>query len=174
MTCRLSRLAAGKVNWKRIHDSTIGLRSRRGETSSETEGGREIGNVPDEQRRRLERVFKTARSEFDLALSVLRRVTYWMIGFLFAGFAVGVVGGIVAALGEYYGGGALSVSGLVGVTALGREVWRLGRDQAMLALIPAKYELALELARTQRQYDLVLERFLEETDSLRGKAAGSS
>jgi hypothetical protein len=50
------------------------------------------------------------------------------------------------------------------------RAWRLTKDQAILELIPARYELALQLSLTREQYSKVLNQFMQETALSSGKA----
>ena len=53
-----------------------------------------------------------------------------------------------------HGGGAM-------IPLVGRT-WRLARDQAILELLPAKYEALLQLCRSQEQHSEALRRMMDE------------
>ena len=40
------------------------------------------------------------------------------------------------------------------------RAWRLTKDQAMLELFPARYELALQLSLTRERYSKILNQFM--------------
>jgi hypothetical protein len=64
-------------------------------------------------------------------------------------------------------GSALSLAGIGSMLGLLHRAWLVSRDQAMLELIPGRYELALKLSASRLQSRTVLNQFLAETSSLR-------
>ena len=161
-TLRLSGAARGRVNWKRINDITAGVRSR----STPAGVGRQV--EPD----RVREIFKVAKEEFQAALNSLRnltRVTTWLILLSVAVALAGLLLILILNLRIY--GAVTSGVSLSTLLALMFKMWQLGRDQAMLELIPTRYEIALSLATSPDQFSKILDQFLTETESLRRATA---
>jgi hypothetical protein len=64
-------------------------------------------------------------------------------------------------------GGTVTAGSLGGVFVFIRRAWQLGRDQAILELLPNTYETLLGLSQTPEQYEIVFKAMLEETVALR-------
>lgn len=158
----LSGAARGRVNWQRINDVTAGQRPR-----STAEG--EARQADPE---RVREIFKVAKAEFQVALISLRnliRVTTWLV-VLFG--AVAIIGLLLILMFNLKVPGAVT-SGVSLGTLIGLvfKMWQLGRDQAMLELIPSRYEIGLSLATSPAQFSKILDQFLAETESLRHPAS---
>ena len=65
------------------------------------------------------------------------------------------------------GAHAFASTGSAALLGLFASVRSIGRDQAMLEVLPTRYELALQFATTAEDRRKILERFLDETASLR-------
>ena len=151
----LSKTTKGKINWKRIQDSTVGL-THRGEDFS------------DASSERVQRVFAMMKSEFDRALVDLKNMirNYIMVtgGMITMAIALliwtAVVQNVMA--GAVVGGGSITC-----LTGIFYKIYTLGRDQAMLQTVPARYQLVLELAPDNKTLGQLLVRFLDETSSVR-------
>jgi hypothetical protein len=114
-------------------------------------------------------IFATARQEFQRALASLELTTRVLV--IVAGFsAAACLGGVVvaAAWKQVFGGAIFTGAGTAALLGLFAKIQAIGRDQAMLVLVPTKYELALQFATTPEDRKIILERFLEEVSSLKG------
>ncbi len=152
-----------RVNWQLIND-TLGMLAgtRRGTTADQPLA------LSAADRKRLRQAFELVRNEFATTLAGLKIMTRLILA------------GIVIALAVAIGGGALmqispwasiipiaSVGTLAGLLA---KMYQLARDQVLLELVPARYELAMEFCRTQADAQDLMAKFLLETTSLSGKA----
>lgn len=154
---RLSATAARQVNWNAIQDSTVGIADQ-GLEAAPPDG------VTVEQTRR---VFDTARREFKKALEGLRRLTRILLAVAGLLAVVAIAGAFISTIQRSFAGGAVSTVGVVALLGLFAKIHSLGRDQAMLELLPVRYEMALELASTPEDRRKILDNFLRETTSLR-------
>jgi hypothetical protein len=160
MMLTFSHATVKRINWTAIKDSSIGMSVRGG-------GATAGGAAREVQAADLERVFATMRSEFKSALSGLRRLMNIILLLAGVSLAAAIAGTIIAGtLRAIVSGMALSTVGVVALIDLFRRVARLGREQAMLELIPAKYELALNIAETPEDRRKVLNSLMKEMDSL--------
>jgi len=158
MTMKLSGAARGRVNWKRINDVTAGARSR----STPAGEGRQV------EPERVREIFKVAKEEFQAALNSLRNLTRVMTWLVLLSVAVAFIGLLLVLIFDLRIPGAVtSGASLSALTALVFKMWQLGRDQAMLELIPTRYEIALSLVTSSAQFSKILDQFLSETESLR-------
>ena len=158
---KLSPSASKLINWQVIEDSTAGTGQRSGSLIQE----------PQALDEGITKTFAMARQEFSRALQSVRHLTsvfLWLAG----GSAVVCIGGLilVAAYRQIVSGVIFTASGTTALMVLFTKIYTLGRDQAMLELIPTKYELALRIAESPRDRKKVLDEFLKETSSLRGRA----
>ena len=158
---KLSGAARTRVNWDRINDATGGARAR------STPGAEPRVADPD----RVRRIFAVAKEEFKVGLDSLRRLmtlTMWLVG---GAGAVALVGLLLILLLDLKIPGAITSGlSLSALLVLVYKMWQLGRDQAMLELIPTSYEVALSLADSPAQFSKILDQFLSETESLRRAA----
>lgn len=155
---RLSTTAARQVDWNAIQDSTVGMADRSLEAAASD------GVTPEQSRR----VFDTARREFDKALDSLRRLMRVLLAIVGVSAVVAIAGVLVATVYQsLVGGVALSTVGVASLLGFFTKVYQLGRDQAMLELLPVRYEMALQLAATPEDRRRILDDFLRETTSLR-------
>jgi hypothetical protein len=167
MISTFSHATAKRINWTAIKDSSIGTSVRGGDATGITRMADSPVAAREVQASDLERVFATMRSEFKSALSGLRRLMNIILLLAGLSLAAAIAGTIIAGtLRAIFGGMALSTVGVVALIDLLRRVARLGREQAMLELIPAKYELALSIAETSEDRRKVLNSLMKEMDSL--------
>jgi hypothetical protein len=117
---------------------------------------------------RVRRAFEQAKLEFSRVLGPTRKGMQWSLAIAVIALAVTVAGAALSFLNPW-GGGLVSLAGLGVMLGYLRRAWMLNRDQLLLELVPARYELALTLARTKEQYAQILRTFLKETDSLHSK-----
>lgn len=161
----LSRFASKRINWQLIDDSAVGLAMRGGEEAQrDADAARLSPQAPEE----VTRVFETARREFQRTLRTLALIVRVLM--LIAGLsAAASIGGlVVATVGRQLLGGAIFTgAGTASLLTLFTAIRAIGRDQAMLELLPMRYELALQLATTATDRRKILARFLDETASLR-------
>lgn len=155
---RLSVTAAKQVDWNAIQDSTVGISDR----SQEAAGASDV--TPDQTRR----VFSAARREFSKALDSLRRLMRILLAVVGISAVVAIAGVLVATVWDsLVSGVALSTVGVASLLGFFGKIYQLGRDQAMLELLPVRYEMALEMASTPEDRRKILDDFLRETTSLR-------
>lgn len=155
---RLSTTATKQVNWNAIQDSTVGIADRSLEEVS-------TSAVSSDQ---VRRVFSTARREFGKALDSLRRLMRILLVIVGLSAVVAIAGVLVATVWKSLTSGVvLSTVGVASLLGFFGRVYQLGRDQAMLELLPMRYEMALEMASTPEDRRKVLDDFLRETTSLR-------
>ena|ERR1700682_1687720 len=151
----LSKTTQKKIHWQRIEDSAIGLSIRGQETAPS--GPADVAPI-----------FATARQEFQQALASLNFMVRTLVIVAGVSAAVSLGGVIFAAVArQIFGGAVFTGAGTAAMLALFARIHSIGRDQAMLALIPTKYELALQFAATPEDRRKLLDRFLDEVSSLR-------
>jgi len=156
-TLRLSSSARSRIDWSRINDATLGARAR-GDT-----------DAADADPKKIHQVFTVAKQEFQVALASLRRLVALMSWLVGLAAAVAVAGLVLFAVFDARVPGAVTCGvSLTSLVALVVKMWQLGRDQAMLELIPTRYEIALSFATSNTQLSEILTKFLTETESLRG------
>ncbi len=118
----------------------------------------------------ISRTFAVARTEFAKALVSLKRIVHLFVSLVGASLALTVAGIILAtAYDHIYGGTVLSTASVIAEIDLFRRITALSRDEAMLELLPARYEIALQMATTQADRKKILDLFLAETSSMRSK-----
>jgi hypothetical protein len=161
---KLSSLSARQLNWEKVTDAirftAAELGVMRGEEAkSATERAPVDPTV-------IEKAFSVYKAEFAKAATWSRRAVNLALALLVLALAVAAVGALLFST-TAWGGGILVVAGLSGLLGMVAQVRQLSRDQLMLEMIPAKYELALRLASSPEQYRTTLEAMLAETQSLR-------
>jgi len=153
----LSRATIKKIQWQRIEDSAIGLTARG-----------EVSKPPSQTD--VAPIFATARQEFQRALASLDLMVKALVVVAGVSVAVCIAGVIVAATaGQLWGGVAFTGVGSASLFTVFNRIHAIGKDQALLTLIPTKYELALQFAATPADRRKVLDQFLNEVSSLKGK-----
>ena len=163
----LSRAAASRINWEPILDE-IGLvagqvrSTKRRPEESDAQSGREVEG----RRESLLLSLAHLKEEFENTLGWLRRIMRVVIALVVGAVALTVAGAALLQVTPY--AGLLSIAGIGSLLGLLTKAWRIARDQAMLELVPARYTLAIELARSDEDIQKIIADFLAETSSLRG------
>ncbi|TPI31490.1 hypothetical protein FJ414_23310 [Mesorhizobium sp. B3-1-6] len=163
-TGHLSTVTARRINWRLIDDA-LGTAL---DQSGPDRGGRETTGRPNSASdETLQRAFAIVSSEFLRVLDPLRTQVKFVSWLILASIAVTIAGGVLAFL-QPVGGGILTLAGIGTLFGLLVKAWQLARDQAMLELVPARYELALRYARSNKQESELIKQFMTETSSIRG------
>ena len=161
----LSGATQKKINWQRIEDSAIGI-VKRGKESEEA-GAAGAAPPPID----VAPIFATARQEFQRALASLEFMTRMLVIVVGISVVASLAGVVLAAVWkQVLGGAAFTGAGTAALVALFLKIHAIGRDQAMLALVPTKYELALQFATSAQDRKAILARFLDEVSSLKRNA----
>jgi hypothetical protein len=161
---KLSTATSRKLDWVRISDVMVvalgnGLADR-------SPGARTpLENIDQEK---VRQAFAHVEEEFKRVLGPLEKTLYVVMALVLAALAVALAGAAISFINPW-GGAAIGTVGVVTMLTCLSKAWQLRRDQAMLELLPSRYELALSLCKTQEQYKQFLERFLSETSSLKSK-----
>jgi hypothetical protein len=161
----LSSGTSAKINWSKILDQTAGLRVRSGGASAAVMESSEL----EKYRERVPQVFAHIKEEF-AHVSANLRSQLMIFRILQAGLMVLIIGSaVLAAVKASLWGTVVNGGGLAALFAIFVQNSKLSQDQMMLALLPKKYELALQLATSPEHFKQLLDRFLEETKPLRDK-----
>ena len=112
-------------------------------------------------RRRAWRVFQRALDPLRIQVRVVSALVLLSLAL--------AISGAVLAQANLWRGSTLSLTGIGSLLGFLSTALRLSRDQALLELIPAKYELAFELSKSPRQLNRVLAEFLKEMSALQPK-----
>jgi hypothetical protein len=170
METRLSLTTSARVDWALVGDGArllLGeIDTDRGRAAS-AESTARAGVAVDQAI--VQRAFEQARQEFARVLAPTKRSIQWAFVIVVVALALTVSGGALSFLGPWWRGGLLSLAGLGTMLGYLRRAWLLTRDQLLLELVPARYELALTLATSPTQYAQILREFLKETDSLKSR-----
>lgn len=160
---RLSRHTASRVNWSLIND-TLGLQTTvsRDTAAVASSNAERIG---ERDREAIAAAFNVVKSEFQKTLGWLQRTMRWIIVVTLASMALSVAGAALLLVSPYFG--IVSIAGIVSMLGALRTAWLLARDQAMLELVPTRYELALSLCATKGDAQRLVDAFLSETGSIR-------
>lgn len=157
----LSSSTRAKIDWQRMEASTAGFVTR-SSTSSESAAAA-TASAPDPGP-----VFAMARKEFQRVLSSLNLLVRTLTILAGLSVVVCIVGVVVAGVAkQMLSGAALTVTGTGALIGLFNKIHAIGRDQAMLELIPVKYELALQLATAPEAKAKLLDNYLQEVGSLK-------
>ena len=148
----LSAPLSRQIDWEAINRATIGLGATRaiGDTSA----------VPVDPAR-IQAAFETLKTEFTKAAGPLRRSMAIVVPLMLGAFGLAVVAGFVLPLIPW--GAATAGAGAIATLGLGQRIWRMGKDQMMLELIPARYELAFRLSETAEQRRQLIKQFITDT-----------
>lgn len=84
-------------------------------------------------------------------------------------FGAAVAAGFVLPLIPW--GAATAGASILATLGLGQRIWRMARDQMMLELIPARYELAFSLSETPEQRRQLIRQFIADTAMLQKQPA---
>jgi hypothetical protein len=162
---RLSNKASSMVNWARVDDGIRLVLSELDPTRSLSSAA--PGNaLPMVDHEVVRRAFDQAKGEFQKVLAPMKRGLQLAFGMVIASLALAISGVALSFLNPW-GGGFLSLAGLGTMVGFFRRAWELNRDQAMLELVPARYELALNLSTSSQEYERILREFLKETATMR-------
>lgn len=158
----LSSSTRAKVNWLIIND-TLGMLAGtlRGTTADQTLA------LSAADRKRLREGFELVRNEFAKTLAGLKVMTRLILGAIVIALAVAIGGGALLQISPWASIIPIaSVGTLVGLLA---KMYQLARDQVLLELVPARYELAMEFCQTRADAQNLMAKFLAETTSLSTK-----
>jgi hypothetical protein len=160
------RKTSALIDWDRLDALTVGFTDRGTRAASAPE---ESSIASEEKRRQLATLFEAFQNQCGSALKELRRSTRICVGVIALAAVASVAGSAVLAFihAQKLLGGALSVGGLGTLVAVLARALALARDEAMLQLLPTRYQLAFALAATPKQYEAAYRAFLAETSSLR-------
>lgn len=160
----LSRSTSRRINWNQITDI---LRLTADRIGGERSDGKSLVDVPDtlnsEDTKVLQAAFQTASQAFREVLRPLRNLMRITITLLMLSIAVTIAGATLATITPW--AGLVSAGGVISMFGLLTKAWKLARDQAMLELIPARYELALQVSTSKKQASTIINAFLRETTS---------
>ena len=159
-TPHLSGFTEQRINWRKIDDTTRALLDEvGGQRSAET-------SEPEIDPQLIRDAFASVKLEFERVLGPLRRRMYLVSGIILLSIAVAIAGAALAMVSPWRGS-ALCIAGIGSLLGFLSRGWQLSKDQAMLELIPSRYELALQLCLSREQYRDILSRFMEETTAVR-------
>jgi hypothetical protein len=119
-------------------------------------------------RRRVREAFERFRDEFQRVLGPLQKRNRRLMGLVVLAVVATFIGAVLAFFFPY-GGVAIEIASLGSLVALLRTVWQLERDQAMLSVLPARYELAINLCNSRDDMRALLRLMLEESSSLQSR-----
>jgi hypothetical protein len=114
----------------------------------------------------IKKAFQQMKLEFQAVLNPLRRLMKVVAALTILSACVSFAGATLALLHPIIGC-SMSIAGLGSLLGLVSKAWLLSRDQAMLELIPGRYELAMQVSDSPEQLRKILTAFLSETSSLR-------
>jgi hypothetical protein len=156
----LSKSASRLLNWKLINDT---MRFALDEVGSDRSGHTEPApNVKESIDHELvAKAFQALKGEFRRVLGPLRKQIIVSSTFILLSLAATISGAALLSI-KPLSGGIVSIAGIGAMFPLLSRTWRLARDQAILELLPAKYEAILQLCRSQDQYNEALSRMMEE------------
>jgi len=155
----LSKSASGLLNWKLINDT---MRFALDEVGASRSGH----PSPADRQQHIdpevvERAFKALKSEFRRVLGPLRKQIIVSSTLILLSLAVTIGAAALISI-KPMSAGIVSAAGIGAMIPLVGRTWRLARDQAILELLPAKYEALLQLCRSQEQYSEALRRMMDE------------
>jgi hypothetical protein len=128
-----------------------------------------LENLPADYEQRVNRAFELAKGEFNKALYPLQKEINLFTKIVFPALGIAIALCVLAVGLSYYpiALGAGSFGGLGALYVCMLRVWKLGKDQALLVLIPSAYELQFSLALTPQQHCFILRAFMQETLAMR-------
>jgi hypothetical protein len=148
----LSPSTSHQIDWQAINRATIGLGTSR---STDGDGNGSVDPV------RIQTAFATLKTEFTKAAAPLRRSMAIIVPLMLLAFGVAVAAGFVLPLIPW--GAVTAGASILATLGLGQRIWRMARDQMMLELIPARYELAFGLSETAEQRRQLIRQFIADT-----------
>lgn len=164
---RLSRATARKINWEALIDrlpSTYAGDEGR-PTVEGDEGALGAGDDAGQRLRELQARFSVVREEFERVLGETNQHFGFMIRLLMVAVIFAVGGIIVNLLADLIAGAVVSLTSLGVAAGLAVKVTSLARDQSMLKLVPARYELAISVCPSEQCVHEVIAKFIDETRS---------
>lgn len=163
----LSKKTAGSINWRAISQvlDEQGLGANRGTEEPTVQSSDSVDYAE-----RVAKACEAPKREFAARAAVLKRQVQLALWILFPALAIAIVAGVMLAVKAPIGGGLLSTGGLAALFGFMTRTWRLGRDQLILELFPARYEMLLGLCHTAQQYDLALNALMAEMVEMRRNA----
>jgi len=136
-----------------------------GTRSSDDPSGSE--KLSAEDRDRLRKALALVQGEFSKAISSLKRLMYWITILVIISIAIAISGGVLLQITPF--GGLISVASVGTLAALLIKMWNLARSQAMLEILPSRYELAISFCQTKKDVQELIAQFLSETTSIRSE-----
>lgn len=163
----LSKSASRLLNWKLINDT---MRFALDEVGSDRSVHKESSpNVQNIDHELVEKAFRALKGEFRRVLGPLRKQIIVSSTFILLSLAATISGAALLSI-KPLSGGIVSIAGIGAMFPLLSRTWRLARDQAILELLPAKYEAILQLCKSQDQYNDALSRMMEELVETQNRA----
>lgn len=162
---RLSSATARKVSWTDVEDSIGSLSLLARSSASAERSAADDSPLTKAERDRIRQAFQKTQGEFEKTLHWLRSTMRLVVGSILVVCGASVAGGALLQVSPWYG--VISIAGITGLFLLLRKAWALARDQAMLELLPKRYDLAVELCHTRGDLEAIVDRFLSESASLR-------
>lgn len=164
-TPKLSSWAVRRIDWQKISDTTRAAldfvghsRAGHAQTADATAFNPEV----------VREAFASVKREFRTVLKPLRTQMKLASGLVIISIAATIAGAAFAMVNPW-AGSALSIAGMGSMLGILTRMWQLAKDQAMLELIPSRYELALQLATSPEQFSTILNEFLRESTSIRSQ-----
>ena len=164
-TPELSSWAVRRIDWEKISDTTRAAldfvchsRASHAQTAAGTAFDPKV----------VREAFASAKREFRTVLKPLRTQINLASGLVIVSIAATIAGAAFAMVNRW-AGSALSIAGIGSMFGILTRMWQLAKDQAMLELIPSRYELALQLASSPEQFSTILNEFLRESTSIRSQ-----
>lgn len=160
---RLTTDASKHVDWRIIEDvfGSIATTQRKKETSTAPEP------LTEQDREKARQAFNVAKEEFAKAVNWVRATMRIVVTGVAAAVGVAVAGGALLQVTPW--AGLISIASIGSLFALIPKAFGLARDQVLLELTPTRYGLALELCSTKQDLQKLLNRFLDETSSLKAR-----
>jgi hypothetical protein len=159
----LSSWTVRRIDWQKIGDTTRaaldfagGSRGVRAESPA----------TPPFDPHVIREAFASVKREFRTVLKPLRTQMKLASGLVILSLAATITGAAFAVVHPWMGS-AVSVAGIGSMFGFLTRMWQLAKDQAMLELIPTRYELALQLATSPDQFSDILNEFMRESTSIR-------
>lgn len=154
----LSKSASRLLNWKLINDT---MRFALDEVGASRGGRLGAANGQQIDRELVEKAFQALKSEFRRVLGPLRKQIIVSSTLILLSLAITIAAAALISI-RPMSAGIVSAAGIGAMIPLLGRTWRLARDQAILELLPAKYEAILQLCNSQEQYSEALRRMMDE------------
>lgn len=159
----LSSSTSSKIDWKTINDVLgVAVDELGPDRSAKSQGSQSTTTI---DAKAIRRAFTVVKDEFQRVLDPLRKQMKVVSMLIFVSLAISISGALISFINPW-GGGILTITGVGALFGLLVRIWKLSRDQAMLELVPARYELALQMCTNPNQFSEILTQFMRETSSL--------